>query len=83
MPHLLDHNTYIICQYMRKLSCLIAFIILQGMSHAIAFQVNGSIIRGKVTDINGTALPGAGITIENTFLGTHADADGTFTLRGT
>jgi len=65
---------------MRKLICFIVFLGLQGISHAIGFQVNGSIIKGKVTDQNGGALPGAAITIENTFLGVHADLDGTYSF---
>ena len=67
---------------MRKLFCFIVFIGLLGISNANAYQVNGSVIKGKVTDINGSALPGAGITIENTFLGVHTDADGTYTFPG-
>ena len=63
---------------MRKLFCFIVFFGLQGVSQAIAFQSNGSVIKGKVTDINGSPLPGAGITIENTFLGVHTDADGNY-----
>ncbi|MCX6321859.1 MAG: TonB-dependent receptor [Bacteroidia bacterium] len=67
---------------MRKLLFFIVFIGLQGISQAIAFQVNGSVIKGKVTDLNGNSLPGAGITIENTFLGVHTDADGTYSFSG-
>jgi iron complex outermembrane receptor protein len=65
---------------MRRLICLIVFIGLQGVSQAIVFQNNGLVIKGKVTDINGTPLPGAGITIENTFLGVHTDSEGNYTL---
>jgi iron complex outermembrane receptor protein len=56
------------------------FIGLYGVSQAIVFQNNGSVIKGKVTDINGSPLPGAGITIENTLLGVHADSEGNYTL---
>jgi len=59
---------------------LIVFIGLYGVSQAIVFQNNGSVIKGKVTDINGSPLPGAGITIENTLLGVHADSEGNYTL---
>jgi len=37
---------------------------VQGISQAMIFQDNGSTIKGKVNDINGLPLPGAGITIE-------------------
>ena len=67
---------------MRKLFCFIVFIGLLGISNANAFQVNGSVIKGKVTDLNGSALPGTGITVENTFLGVHTDADGTYSFSG-
>jgi iron complex outermembrane receptor protein len=53
---------------------------LQGISQAIMFQNNGPVIKGKVSDINGSPLPGAGITIENTFLGVHTDSEGNYTL---
>ena len=65
---------------MRRLICLIVFAGLQGISQAIMFQNNGSVIKGKVTDINGSPLPGAGITIENTFLGVHSDSEGNYSL---
>ena len=44
------------------------------------FQENGPVINGKVTDINGSPLAGASITIENTILGVHSDQNGDFTL---
>jgi iron complex outermembrane recepter protein len=56
------------------------FACLQPISHAAVFQNNGSTIKGKVTDINGSPLPGAGITIENTLLGVHADSEGMYSL---
>jgi iron complex outermembrane recepter protein len=56
------------------------FACLQTISHAAVFQNNGSAIKGKVTDINGSPLPGAGITIENTLLGVHADSEGIYSL---
>jgi len=65
---------------MRRLICLIMFAGLQGISQAIMFQNNGPVIKGKVSDINGSPLPGAGITIENTFLGVHTDSEGNYTL---
>jgi len=53
---------------------------LQGISQAMVFQDNGSTIKGKVTDINGLPLPGAGITIENTIFGVHTDSEGNYSL---
>jgi len=41
-------------------------------------QKNRSEIRGTVTDMNGNRLPGASISIKNTFLGTHSASDGTY-----
>jgi iron complex outermembrane receptor protein len=67
---------------MRKYFCFIVFIGLQGISQGISFQGNGSVIKGKVTDIDGNALPGAGIKIENTFLGVNADVNGTYSFTG-
>ena len=65
---------------MRRLICFVVFIGLQGISQAMIFQDNGSKIKGKVTDINGLSLPGAGITIENTILGVHTDSEGNYSL---
>jgi len=67
---------------MGKLFCIVVFVGLHGILQAIGFQVNGSTIKGKVTDVSGNALPGTGITIENTFLGVHTDADGTYFFPG-
>ena len=67
---------------MRKLFCFIMFIGLPVISQANTFQTNGSLIKGKVTDPDGNALPGTGITIENTFLGVHSDADGNYSFSG-
>ncbi|HEX7494973.1 MAG TPA: TonB-dependent receptor [Bacteroidales bacterium] len=65
---------------MRKLICLIVFAGLQGVSHAIIFQDTGSVIKGRVTDVNKTALTGATIAIENTSVGTHTDTEGNYNL---
>ena len=65
---------------MRNLFCIITFLGLHIISQAIAFQSNGSVIKGKVTDVNGFPLPGAGITIENTFLGVQTDSEGYYIL---
>jgi iron complex outermembrane receptor protein len=42
--------------------------------------MNSPVIHGKVTDAGGTILPGATITIENTFLGVQATADGSYSI---
>jgi iron complex outermembrane recepter protein len=65
---------------MRRLICFMVFIGLQGISQAMVFLDNGSTIKGKVTDINGLPLPGAGITIENTIFGVHTDSEGNYSL---
>ena len=52
------------------------------LSDASAFQENGSVIRGRITDTSGNPLPGAGITIENTFLGVYSRNDGSFSFYG-
>ena len=67
---------------MRKLLCFIMFVVLQGTSQVFGFQNNGSVIKGKVTDINGSPLPGAGITIVNSLLGVHTDAEGIYVFSG-
>jgi len=65
---------------MRRLIFIIVFAGLQGVSQAIVFQHNGSTIKGKVTDISGSPLPGAGITVENTLLGVNTDSEGNYIL---
>jgi len=67
---------------MRKLLCFIMFVVLQCTSQVFGFQNNGSVIKGKVTDINGSPLPGAGITIVNSLLGVHTDAEGIYVFSG-
>ncbi len=51
------------------------FIVLRNLS---AFQVKSSVIHGKVTDDSGNSLAGAGVTIENSFLGVVTDKDGDY-----
>lgn len=67
---------------MRKMFCFIVFILVHGILSASAFQDKGSLIKGKVTDLNGNPLPGAGVQIENTFLGVHTNSDGTYSFAG-
>lgn len=66
---------------MRKVFCLIVFVLLHNVSHANMFPENGPVINGKVTDIKGLPLAGASISIENTILGVHSDQNGDFTLQ--
>jgi iron complex outermembrane receptor protein len=66
---------------MRRVIC---FIVLAGLycgSYASASQADGPVIKGKVFDSNGSPLAGAGISIENTILGTHADQKGNYILK--
>lgn len=67
---------------MRKLFCLIVFLGLPGVFNTYAFQENNSVIRGLVTDLNGKALPGTGVRIENTLLGVQTGADGNYSISG-
>lgn len=55
---------------------------MTGLLQANKSPDDGSVIRGKVTDTSGNALPGAGITITNTFLGTHAGINGDYEFKG-
>ncbi len=54
--------------------------LLPGILQVLAFGEVGSVIKGKVTDINGIPLTGASITIENTTLGVHSDSEGNYYL---
>jgi iron complex outermembrane recepter protein len=65
---------------MRKLICLIVLAGMPWISYAALFQDNSSLIKGKITDTNGSPLAGAGITVENTLLGSHSDQEGNFSL---
>jgi len=65
---------------MRKLICLIVLAGMPWISYAALFQDNSSVIKGKITDTNGSPLAGAGITVEKTLLGSHSDQEGNFSL---
>jgi iron complex outermembrane recepter protein len=65
---------------MKRLLCFIVFVGLQSVSQANVYQYNGSVIKGKVTDIHGSPLPGASVTIENTLLGLQTDAEGNYSF---
>lgn len=67
---------------MTKSFYLIVFILLLGIPQVSATGESGSVIKGKVTDIEGNALPGTSITIENTFFGVHANSDGNYSFSG-
>ncbi|MCU0473051.1 MAG: TonB-dependent receptor [Bacteroidales bacterium] len=56
--------------------------ILLSVNNLSALQDKSSVIWGRVTDNSGNYLPGAGITIENTFLGVYTNADGTYLFKG-
>ncbi len=58
---------------------VMAFIFNPG---ALAFQIEGSLIKGRVTDNEGSPLPGAGISIEGSQSGVLTDENGFFTLPG-
>jgi iron complex outermembrane recepter protein len=62
---------------MRKIFYFTVFVFLQTVSQA---QGTGPVLKGKVTDLNGSALAGASISIENTILGTHSDKDGNYAM---
>ncbi|MGE5406293.1 MAG: TonB-dependent receptor [Methanosarcina sp.] len=65
---------------MKKL-LLVCFVLFQLTVFANG-QESGSIIRGQVTDENDEALAGAGISIENTNLGTISDKEGMYSFSG-
>lgn len=47
-----------------------------------ATQDNGFNISGKVSDMTGKALAGAGVTIANSVIGVHTDSEGNFVITG-
>jgi iron complex outermembrane receptor protein len=61
---------------------MIVFIGITGLLHGYTKPADGSVIRGKVTDTAGNALPGADITIANSFLGTHSGINGDYAFTG-
>jgi iron complex outermembrane recepter protein len=67
---------------MRKLLLFLIFLGFQGISQGATFQVNGTVIIGKVTDINMNGLAGTIITIENTNLGANTDSEGNYSFYG-
>ena len=67
---------------MRKLLFLILLNGIHVILSAVSLQADSSIIKGKVTDINGNALPGTVITIENTHTGVYTDSNGSYAFSG-
>lgn len=59
---------------MKRIYLLILFI-----SHSLSAQTT---ITGKVTDTKGLALGGVNIYLENSYIGTTSNADGSFILKG-
>src|SRR5688500_12244598 len=59
----------------KHLSILLLMLSLACTVHAQNLQ-----IKGKVTDENGSSLPGASVVIKNLTTGTMTDANGNFTL---
>ena len=60
---------------------LSAAILIILISQAFGFQNTGPVIKGKVSDEKGTPLPGAGVTVINTFLGTYSGTDGSYNIK--
>jgi hypothetical protein len=42
--------------------------------------LNGQTLRGRVTEINGDPLAGAGVTITGTYIGVQTGADGNYSF---
>jgi iron complex outermembrane recepter protein len=63
----------------------IVFLLFAGLimlPDAFGFQDKVGTLRGKVTDDSGNPLAGAGITIENGYLGVHSNTDGSYIISG-
>ena len=63
-----------------KLLCSAIVLIISALN-LFGFQNSGMVIKGKVSDEKGNPLPGAGVTIINTFLGTYAGNDGNYSIK--
>ncbi|MCX6302404.1 MAG: TonB-dependent receptor [Bacteroidia bacterium] len=63
---------------MKNLFCLFLFLGFAMISFASGYTENGSVIKGKITDINGVPLAGAAVTLYGTFLGVYSAIDGTY-----
>jgi len=65
-----------------KAKCILVLVYIFIFIEVYGLQERTSVIRGRITDIEGNSLSGAGVTIENTFLGTHSAADGYYRIDG-
>jgi hypothetical protein len=63
---------------MKRSLLLVLFVFFIVLRNVSAFQVKSSVIHGIVTDESGKPLAGAGVTIENSFLGVITDKDGAY-----
>jgi iron complex outermembrane receptor protein len=52
------------------------------LTSLFAGREDGSVISGKVTDMSGKALAGAGVTITDSYIGVHTGSDGTYFITG-
>ena len=66
---------------MRRFFCVLLINVLISAS-IVAGDDTGLVIRGKVTDISGNALAGAGVTVADSFIGIHTNSDGTYVIKG-
>lgn len=64
----------------RDLIYLLVILLVMAVKSA-GFALYGQVINGKVTDGQGNPLPGATISVENSFLGTYTGSDGTYVLK--
>ncbi len=67
---------------MRKIFYVLILLVFEGCWHLSAGQDNGSVIKGVITDINGSQLAGAGVSIENQSIAVQADKDGAYIIHG-
>ena len=67
---------------MRRFLCVVLINVLIAAGVNASADDSGPVIRGKVTDMSGNALAGAGVTIADSFIGVHTDSDGTYVITG-
>ncbi len=65
---------------MKKLFWVLIFTQSALMSIASGYYENGSVIKGRITDTGGNPLAGTAITIEGTYYGVYATADGSYSF---
>ena len=61
-----------------RMSWLLVLLITLGQHAYVSAQ--SQVLRGRVTDANGSMLPGVTVVVKNTTVGTTTDADGRYTL---